>query len=160
MQIHYNTRETSFRRYSEVLRSNNTNKFIPSLNNGKYFVHEQNWTHNLVLCRHYMHLPITAQKPCVYVYSSWEDRAYRLHHSNMLDTIALMFVCEPLLHCLFLFCSWLFSIKGIVQWKIDILITNILQNIFFHFQQKKKRTNTGLERLINDLKVIHVCFLG
>ncbi|XP_048049294.1 fer-1-like protein 6 isoform X4 [Megalobrama amblycephala] len=41
--------------------------------------------------RHYMHLPITAQKPCVYVYSSWEDRAYRLHHANMLDTIALMF---------------------------------------------------------------------
>uniref|UniRef100_A0A672PYC4 Fer-1-like protein 6 n=1 Tax=Sinocyclocheilus grahami TaxID=75366 RepID=A0A672PYC4_SINGR len=45
--------------------------------------------------RHYMHLPIGAQKPCVYVYSSWEDRAYRLHHANMLDTIALMFVCEP-----------------------------------------------------------------
>uniref|UniRef100_A0A671K7F8 C2 domain-containing protein n=1 Tax=Sinocyclocheilus anshuiensis TaxID=1608454 RepID=A0A671K7F8_9TELE len=41
--------------------------------------------------RHYMHLPIRAQKPCVYVYSSWEDRAYRLHHANMLDTIALMF---------------------------------------------------------------------
>ncbi|XP_068079665.2 fer-1-like protein 6 isoform X1 [Danio rerio] len=41
--------------------------------------------------RHYMHLPIAAQKPCVYVYSSWEDRAYRLHHANMLDTIALMF---------------------------------------------------------------------
>uniref|UniRef100_A0A673NID6 Fer-1-like protein 6 n=1 Tax=Sinocyclocheilus rhinocerous TaxID=307959 RepID=A0A673NID6_9TELE len=41
--------------------------------------------------RHYMHLPIGAQKPCVYVYSSWEDRAYRLHHANMLDTIALMF---------------------------------------------------------------------
>uniref|UniRef100_A0A8C1K178 Fer-1 like family member 6 n=1 Tax=Cyprinus carpio TaxID=7962 RepID=A0A8C1K178_CYPCA len=45
--------------------------------------------------RHYMHLPIGAQKPCVYVYSSWEDRAYRLHHANMLDTIAQMFVCEP-----------------------------------------------------------------
>ncbi|KAL1268112.1 hypothetical protein QQF64_033475 [Cirrhinus molitorella] len=41
--------------------------------------------------RHYMHLPIGAQKPCVYIYSSWEDRAYRLHHANMLDTIALMF---------------------------------------------------------------------
>ncbi|KTF87287.1 hypothetical protein cypCar_00015917, partial [Cyprinus carpio] len=41
--------------------------------------------------RHYMHLPIGAQKPCVYVYSSWEDRAYRLHHANMLDTIAQMF---------------------------------------------------------------------
>uniref|UniRef100_A0A8C2KLN9 Fer-1 like family member 6 n=1 Tax=Cyprinus carpio TaxID=7962 RepID=A0A8C2KLN9_CYPCA len=41
--------------------------------------------------QHYMHLPIGAQKPCVYVYSSWEDRAYRLHHANMLDTIAQMF---------------------------------------------------------------------
>ncbi|TRY83688.1 hypothetical protein DNTS_034385 [Danionella cerebrum] len=41
--------------------------------------------------RHYMHLPFAAQKPCVYVYSSWEDRAYRLHHANMLDAIALMF---------------------------------------------------------------------
>uniref|UniRef100_A0A8C2AA11 Fer-1 like family member 6 n=1 Tax=Cyprinus carpio TaxID=7962 RepID=A0A8C2AA11_CYPCA len=41
--------------------------------------------------RHYMHLPIGTQKPCVYIYSSWEDRAYRLHHANMLDTIALMF---------------------------------------------------------------------
>uniref|UniRef100_A0A8C1QMY5 Fer-1 like family member 6 n=1 Tax=Cyprinus carpio TaxID=7962 RepID=A0A8C1QMY5_CYPCA len=44
--------------------------------------------------RHYMHLPIGTQKPCVYIYSSWEDRAYRLHHANMLDTIALMFVCD------------------------------------------------------------------
>uniref|UniRef100_A0A671KXN8 Fer-1 like family member 6 n=1 Tax=Sinocyclocheilus anshuiensis TaxID=1608454 RepID=A0A671KXN8_9TELE len=44
--------------------------------------------------RHYMHLPIGTQKPCGYIYSSWEDRAYRLHHANMLDTIALMFVCD------------------------------------------------------------------
>ncbi|XP_051565654.1 fer-1-like protein 6 [Myxocyprinus asiaticus] len=41
--------------------------------------------------RHYMYLPISKRKPCIYVYSSWEDRAYRLHYSNMLDTIALMF---------------------------------------------------------------------
>lgn len=41
--------------------------------------------------RHYMYLPISKRKPCVYIYSNWEDRAYRLHHSNMLDTIALMF---------------------------------------------------------------------
>lgn len=41
-----------------------------------------------------MYLPISKQKPCVYIYSNWEDRAYRLHHSNMLDTIAIMFVCQ------------------------------------------------------------------
>ncbi|XP_051565030.1 fer-1-like protein 6 [Myxocyprinus asiaticus] len=41
--------------------------------------------------RHYMYLPISTRKPCMYVYSSWEDRAYRLHYSNMLDTTALMF---------------------------------------------------------------------
>ncbi|XP_055072011.2 fer-1-like protein 6 [Misgurnus anguillicaudatus] len=41
--------------------------------------------------KNYMYLPISKQKPCVYIYSNWEDRAYRLHHSNMLDAIALMF---------------------------------------------------------------------
>ncbi|KAI4874062.1 hypothetical protein NFI96_018466, partial [Prochilodus magdalenae] len=39
----------------------------------------------------YFYLPISARKPCIHVRSSWEDRTYRLHHSNMLDRITLMF---------------------------------------------------------------------
>ncbi|KAL7881937.1 hypothetical protein AOLI_G00087860 [Acnodon oligacanthus] len=41
--------------------------------------------------RTYYHLPISTRRPCIHVRSSWEDRTYRLHHSNMLDRIALMF---------------------------------------------------------------------
>ncbi|KAK2849906.1 hypothetical protein Q7C36_008689 [Tachysurus vachellii] len=41
--------------------------------------------------RNYFYLPITNKKPCVHVWSSWEDWTYRLHHSNMLDRIAIMF---------------------------------------------------------------------
>uniref|UniRef100_A0A8C7N0A7 Fer-1 like family member 6 n=1 Tax=Oncorhynchus kisutch TaxID=8019 RepID=A0A8C7N0A7_ONCKI len=32
------------------------------------------------------------QKPCVHVMSCWEDRTYRLHSSNFLENIAVMFV--------------------------------------------------------------------
>ncbi|XP_066497018.1 fer-1-like protein 6 [Hoplias malabaricus] len=39
----------------------------------------------------YFYLPISTQKPCVHVRSNWEDRTYRLHHSNMLERIALLF---------------------------------------------------------------------
>uniref|UniRef100_A0AAZ3SED4 C2 domain-containing protein n=1 Tax=Oncorhynchus tshawytscha TaxID=74940 RepID=A0AAZ3SED4_ONCTS len=42
--------------------------------------------------RHYMYLPIQHQKPCVHVMSCWEDRTYRLHSSNFLENIAVMFV--------------------------------------------------------------------
>ncbi|KAF7709656.1 fer-1-like protein 6 [Silurus meridionalis] len=41
--------------------------------------------------RNYFYLPISNKKPCAHVWSSWEDWAYRLHHSNMLDRIAIMF---------------------------------------------------------------------
>ncbi|XP_058247416.1 fer-1-like protein 6 isoform X2 [Hemibagrus wyckioides] len=41
--------------------------------------------------RNYFYLPISSKKPCVHVWSSWEDWTYRLHHSNMLDRIAIMF---------------------------------------------------------------------
>ncbi|KAK3543542.1 hypothetical protein QTP70_023874, partial [Hemibagrus guttatus] len=41
--------------------------------------------------RNYFYLPISNKKPCVHVLSSWEDWTYRLHHSNMLDKIAIMF---------------------------------------------------------------------
>ncbi|XP_035390396.1 fer-1-like protein 6 [Electrophorus electricus] len=41
--------------------------------------------------RNYFYFPISNQKPCVHVWSRWEDRTYRLHHSNMLDRIAIMF---------------------------------------------------------------------
>ncbi|KAL6100438.1 fer1l6 [Pungitius sinensis] len=41
--------------------------------------------------KYYMHLPLEKQKPCVSVLSSWENRAYRLHTSNMLDNIAVLF---------------------------------------------------------------------
>uniref|UniRef100_A0AAR2J7Z6 Fer-1 like family member 6 n=1 Tax=Pygocentrus nattereri TaxID=42514 RepID=A0AAR2J7Z6_PYGNA len=41
--------------------------------------------------RMYYYLPISTRRPCIHVRSSWEDRTYRLHHSNMLDRIALMF---------------------------------------------------------------------
>lgn len=39
-----------------------------------------------------MHLPLEKQKPCISVLSHWEGRAYRLHNSNMLDNIAVLFV--------------------------------------------------------------------
>ncbi|KAM8855911.1 fer-1-like protein 6 isoform 3-T3 [Spinachia spinachia] len=41
--------------------------------------------------RYYMHLPLEKQKPCISVLSNWENRAYRLHNSNMLDNIAVLF---------------------------------------------------------------------
>uniref|UniRef100_A0A3B4YQ08 Fer-1 like family member 6 n=1 Tax=Seriola lalandi dorsalis TaxID=1841481 RepID=A0A3B4YQ08_SERLL len=41
--------------------------------------------------RHYMHLPLEKQKPCINVLSYWEDRAYRLYNSNMLESIAVLF---------------------------------------------------------------------
>uniref|UniRef100_A0A671Z1A9 Fer-1 like family member 6 n=1 Tax=Sparus aurata TaxID=8175 RepID=A0A671Z1A9_SPAAU len=42
--------------------------------------------------RHYMYLPLE-KKPCVNVLSHWEDRTYRLFNSNMLENIAVVFVC-------------------------------------------------------------------
>uniref|UniRef100_A0A7N6BLJ4 C2 domain-containing protein n=1 Tax=Anabas testudineus TaxID=64144 RepID=A0A7N6BLJ4_ANATE len=44
-------------------------------------------------CRYYMHLPLEKQKPCINVLSHWENRTYRLYNSNMLENIALLFVC-------------------------------------------------------------------
>ncbi|XP_067109609.1 fer-1-like protein 6 [Osmerus mordax] len=41
--------------------------------------------------RYYMHLPIGRKKPCVHVFSRWEDRTYRLYNSNMLENIATVF---------------------------------------------------------------------
>ncbi|XP_030642529.1 fer-1-like protein 6 [Chanos chanos] len=41
--------------------------------------------------RNFLYLPIWRKKPCVTVISRWENRTYRLHHSNMLDTIARTF---------------------------------------------------------------------
>ncbi|KAK2905697.1 hypothetical protein Q8A73_009640 [Channa argus] len=41
--------------------------------------------------RHYMHLPLERQKPCINVLSQWEDRTYRLYNSNMLENIANLF---------------------------------------------------------------------
>ncbi|KAG9271565.1 fer-1-like protein 6 [Astyanax mexicanus] len=41
--------------------------------------------------RVYYYLPISTRKPCIHVQCSWEDRTYRLHHSNMLDRIAFLF---------------------------------------------------------------------
>ncbi|XP_068602838.1 fer-1-like protein 6 [Brachionichthys hirsutus] len=41
--------------------------------------------------RFYSHLPLEKQKPCVNVLSVWENRTYRLYHSNMLENIALLF---------------------------------------------------------------------
>uniref|UniRef100_A0A4W6G201 Fer-1 like family member 6 n=1 Tax=Lates calcarifer TaxID=8187 RepID=A0A4W6G201_LATCA len=43
--------------------------------------------------RHYMYLPLENQKPCINVLSQWEDRTYRLYNSNMLENIAVLFVC-------------------------------------------------------------------
>ena len=40
-----------------------------------------------------MYLPLEKQKPCVNVLSHWEDRTYRLFNSNMLENIAVLFVC-------------------------------------------------------------------
>ncbi|XP_045068010.1 fer-1-like protein 6 isoform X2 [Coregonus clupeaformis] len=41
--------------------------------------------------RYYMYLPIEQRKPCVHIMSCWEDRTYRLHSSNLLENIAVMF---------------------------------------------------------------------
>ncbi|KAM6946073.1 fer-1-like protein 6 [Aplochiton taeniatus] len=41
--------------------------------------------------RYYTYLPIHKKKPCVHVISSWEDCSYRLHNSNMLENVAVMF---------------------------------------------------------------------
>lgn len=62
-----------------------------------------------------MYLPISKRKPCVYIYSNWEDRAYRLHHSNMLDTIAQMFVCQFLAQYLFITSLFLWILYIICQ---------------------------------------------
>lgn len=40
-----------------------------------------------------MYLPLEKQKPCINVLSYWEDRTYRLYNSNMLENIAVLFVC-------------------------------------------------------------------
>lgn len=42
-----------------------------------------------------MHLPIPDRKPCIHVYSRWQDRTFRLYYSNMLETILLMLVHYP-----------------------------------------------------------------
>ncbi|KAM9487177.1 fer-1-like protein 6 [Clarias gariepinus] len=41
--------------------------------------------------RNYLYIPILNKKPCIHVWSSWEDWTYRLYYSNMLDRIAIMF---------------------------------------------------------------------
>uniref|UniRef100_A0A8D3ABM4 Fer-1 like family member 6 n=1 Tax=Scophthalmus maximus TaxID=52904 RepID=A0A8D3ABM4_SCOMX len=54
-----------------------------------------------LFCRtvlHYMYLPLEKQKPCINVLSHWENRTYRLYNSNMLDNIAVLFVCTVYTH--------------------------------------------------------------
>lgn len=46
----------------------------------------------MVTFRYYMYLPLEQQKPCFHVLSYWEDKTYRLHNSNMLDNMAVLFV--------------------------------------------------------------------
>ncbi|XP_063069858.1 fer-1-like protein 6 isoform X2 [Engraulis encrasicolus] len=41
--------------------------------------------------RNYNYLPIHQRKPCIHVTSYWQDRTYRLHYSNVLDSIAVAF---------------------------------------------------------------------
>ncbi|XP_078796311.1 fer-1-like protein 6 isoform X2 [Oryzias latipes] len=41
--------------------------------------------------KYYMYLPLEQQKPCVHVVSCWEDKTYRLHNSNMLENMAVLF---------------------------------------------------------------------
>ncbi|KAM9850875.1 fer-1-like protein 6 isoform 2-T2 [Aulostomus maculatus] len=41
--------------------------------------------------RYFMYLPLEKRKPCINVLSHWEDRTYRLHNSNMLENIAVLF---------------------------------------------------------------------
>ncbi|XP_024142370.1 fer-1-like protein 6 isoform X1 [Oryzias melastigma] len=41
--------------------------------------------------KYYMYLPLEQQKPCVHVLSYWEDKTYRLHNSNMLENMAVLF---------------------------------------------------------------------
>ncbi|KAM9365558.1 fer-1-like protein 6 isoform 2-T2 [Pholidichthys leucotaenia] len=41
--------------------------------------------------RYYMYLPLDKKKPCIHVLSEWEDRTYRMYHSNMLENIAVLF---------------------------------------------------------------------
>uniref|UniRef100_A0A3Q0SXS2 Fer-1 like family member 6 n=1 Tax=Amphilophus citrinellus TaxID=61819 RepID=A0A3Q0SXS2_AMPCI len=41
--------------------------------------------------RYYMYLPLEMRKPCINVLSYWEDRTYRMHNSNMLENIAVLF---------------------------------------------------------------------
>lgn len=73
------------------------NRFGPWL-----YILKEIWTNVMDFCtlllfclyRIYFHLPISARKPCIHVRCSWEDRAYRLHHSNMLDRIASKFVSQ------------------------------------------------------------------
>lgn len=45
-----------------------------------------------------MYLPLEKQKPCINVLSHWENRTYRLYNSNMLDNIAVLFVCTVYTH--------------------------------------------------------------
>ncbi|KAJ8352748.1 hypothetical protein SKAU_G00242240 [Synaphobranchus kaupii] len=40
--------------------------------------------------RNYLYLPFLDRKPCVHVFSLWEDQTFRLYYSNMLENIALM----------------------------------------------------------------------
>uniref|UniRef100_A0A8D3CN22 Fer-1 like family member 6 n=1 Tax=Scophthalmus maximus TaxID=52904 RepID=A0A8D3CN22_SCOMX len=42
--------------------------------------------------------PPGEQKPCINVLSHWENRTYRLYNSNMLDNIAVLFVCTVYTH--------------------------------------------------------------
>lgn len=43
-------------------------------------------------CRHFMYLPLVKQKLCVNVLCHFEDRTYRMFNSNMLDSVARLFV--------------------------------------------------------------------
>ncbi|KAK5890071.1 hypothetical protein CesoFtcFv8_013638 [Champsocephalus esox] len=38
-----------------------------------------------------MYLPMEKQKPCITLLSHWENRTYRLHNSNLLENIAVLF---------------------------------------------------------------------
>ncbi|KAK1903005.1 hypothetical protein KUDE01_005964, partial [Dissostichus eleginoides] len=41
--------------------------------------------------KHFMYLPMEKQKPCITLLSHWENRTYRLHNSNLLENIAVLF---------------------------------------------------------------------
>ncbi|XP_062862723.1 fer-1-like protein 6 [Trichomycterus rosablanca] len=119
--------------------------------------------------RTYFYLPFLNNKPCVHIWSAWENWTYRLHQSNMLDRIAKMFEqgvakvaeleklvnpnAEPLMRAVLQeFCKDAREFIGFAENKVKKTYLNVLDKKRLMLCKQELESMIGVAGTITELK--------